>query len=201
MPMLAAHALQPVGARAGRWPPPCDGRAARRRPRGPPAATPVQASPSTSTCVQVVREAQVHARRRPGGAPMRAYSSRARSVPRWRMRAVHELEARLDGAAGVCRPAAPGRDRRPPRAPSAPNARYTPSTSPMAACTASWPMRSGKSPPTSLGQRQLAVGERARAREPRGDAARLAAHARARGPAQLLGAACAPRTEPAPCPP
>ena len=47
-------------------------------------------------------------------------------------------------------PSTSGRGPAPSTRPSAPNARYTPSTSPMAACTASWPMRSGKSPPTSL---------------------------------------------------
>ena len=54
----------------------------------------------------------------------------------------------------------------------------------------------GQISPHFGGKRELAVGKRPRAREPRRDAARLAAHARARGPAQLFGTAALAHREP-----
>ena len=109
-------------------------------PSGPSRATPTHVPSWMSTCVQVVekRSSTPDATR---CSSMRAYRSRARSVPRWRR-----------GQSTSLRPALMARRR----------------------------MSAG-------GKRELAVGKRPRAREPRREAARLAAHARARGPAQLFG--------------
>ena len=116
-------------------------------PPGPSTTTPSQRSSSTTTCVHAVRKR----RSTPASSrwrSRRAYRARARSVPRWRSGQSTSFRPALMARRRIS--STSGRGPAPSTRPSAPNARYTPSTSAMAACTASCPRRSGRSPPTSL---------------------------------------------------
>ena len=179
--MLAAHALQPVG------PAPAGGHhrvtgaqlvgalgALRRHAR---AGIAVHEHLSAGGA-----EAQVHARVDQVALQARVQLARPLRA-QVAQRAVHELEARLDGAqtyavhlrarAGTLH-AAVGAERQ-IHAVHLPDGRLHGLVADEVGQIAAHLAR----------QRQLAVRERARAREPRGDAARLAAEAR---PARLLGA-------------
>ena len=115
-------------------------------PSGPATATPRHRSPSMSTWVHSVRKSRsTPASRR--WRSIRAYRSRARSVPRWRSGQSTNLRPALIARRRIS--STSGLRSAPSTRTSAPKPRYTPSTSPMASCASSRPMRSGRSPPTS----------------------------------------------------
>ena len=134
--------------RAGPWPP----RYARARishaPSGPATATPRHRSPSMQRpWVHSVRKSRLHARLAQVGARYARTDSRARSVPRWRSGQSTSLRPALIARRRIS--STSGLRSAPSTRTSAPKPRYTPSTSPMASCASSRPMRSGRSPPTS----------------------------------------------------